>query len=105
MLNDMEEKTAAPSATQPAHAPAMDVVATHSPAPVAVEPEPADSDAGDKDKPTPAASKKDAVKDMPKKPRAAKKSGNGVGMAIFATMVIVLGLAAMATYAYLKTQN
>jgi hypothetical protein len=29
----------------------------------------------------------------------------GVGLAIFATMVIVLGLAALATYAYLRTNN
>lgn len=29
-------------------------------------------------------------------------SSNGVGMAIFATVIIVLGLAGLATYAYLK---
>lgn len=29
----------------------------------------------------------------------------GVGLAIFATVVIVLGLAALATYAYLRTNN
>ncbi len=83
----------------------MDVIAQHTPAPVAVEPEPAGDDATDKDKPLPVEAKKDTAKEKPKKPAAAKKPGNGVGMAIFATMVIVLGLASMATYAYLQTQN
>jgi len=31
-----------------------------------------------------------------------EKSSSGVGMAIFATVIIVLGLAGLATYAYLK---
>ena len=34
--------------------------------------------------------------------KAPETSSNGVGMAIFATVVIVLGLAGLATYAYLK---
>jgi hypothetical protein len=102
----MEERAAAPAspATKPTHAPAMDVVAPHGPAPVAVEPEPATKDADEKDKQALTEALKDAKKDKPKKPAAAKEPSNGVGMAIFATMVIVLGLAAMATYAYLKTQ-
>lgn len=36
------------------------------------------------------------------KPSSPKQPGNGVGMAIFATVVIVIVLAALATYAYLK---
>lgn len=32
-----------------------------------------------------------------------KQQGTGIGLAIFATIVIVLGLAALATYAYLQT--
>jgi hypothetical protein len=119
MLNGMEETAAKPpqpAAAQPAHAPVMDVVArpaAAAPAPaakpepetVAVRPEPLTKDPDEKEKP--AEAKKEAAKpeEKPKKPVAPKQHGNGVGAAIFATMVIVLGLAAMATYAYMKTQN
>jgi len=37
------------------------------------------------------------------KPAATKQPGSGVGLAITATVLIVLGLAVLATYAYLKT--
>lgn len=36
---------------------------------------------------------------------AAKPPSSGVGLAISATVVIILGLAAMAVYAYLQTQK
>jgi hypothetical protein len=38
------------------------------------------------------------------KPVTQKKSGNSVTMAIIATVIIVLGLAALAVYAYIKTK-
>jgi len=104
MLNDMEEKA---MKLQPSHAPAMDVVAARTPAApasVAVAPEPPAEQTGNEERP--AAAHKDP-KDHPKKPAPAKSKGgdNGVGMAIFATMIIVLGLASMATYAYIQTQK
>jgi uncharacterized protein HemX len=34
-----------------------------------------------------------------------KRQGSGVGLAIFATVVIVLALAAMMVYAYLRTKH
>lgn len=39
----------------------------------------------------------------PPPPKAPKQPGHGVGMAIFATVVIVLALAGLATVAYVKT--
>lgn len=44
------------------------------------------------------------AKPAPKKPKASPAS-SGVGLAITATVIIVLGLAALATYAYLKTAS
>ncbi len=42
----------------------------------------------------------------PKPPKPPKQPhAPGVGLAIFATVVIILGLAALATYAYLQTNN
>lgn len=100
----MEEKTtpAAPAPAQSAPAPAMDVVAPHTPQPLAAEPGEKDEKPADSAKSTPAEASKDKVQNQSKKPET-KTPRNGVGMAIFATMVIVLGLAAMATYAYLQT--
>ena len=40
----------------------------------------------------------------PSKPQAPKKPSSGVGLAVFGTVVIVLGLAGLAVYAYLKTR-
>lgn len=37
--------------------------------------------------------------------KTAKQPGSGVGLAIVATVIIVLGLAALVVYAYLKTKN
>lgn len=42
-------------------------------------------------------------KPVTKKPATKQTSSTGVGLAIFATIVIVLSLAALATYAYLQT--
>ena len=39
------------------------------------------------------------------KPAAPKRPGGGAGLAVTATVIIVLALAAMATYAFIKTQN
>jgi hypothetical protein len=45
-------------------------------------------------------------KKLPKPPKPPKQPRQpGVSMAIFATMVIILGLGALATYAYLRTNN
>lgn len=44
-------------------------------------------------------------KPKPKAPPKPKQPKTGVGMAVFATVIIVLGLAAMATFAYLKQTN
>ena len=46
-------------------------------------------------------------KSKPAKPPRAPKPPRqpGVGLAIFATTIIILGLAALATYAYLRTNN
>lgn len=38
-------------------------------------------------------------------PAAPKQPSNGIGGAIFATVVIVIVLAALATYAYIRTAN
>lgn len=48
----------------------------------------------------PKKAEKPMVTKPPKPPRQP-----GIGLAIFATMVIVLGLSALATYAYLRTNN
>jgi hypothetical protein len=87
----------------------MDVVA---PPPVEAEPAPssqpnaapAENDQADKqDQPSEAVAKEVAdQKDKPA-PKAPKQPKNGVGLAIMATVLIVLGLAALATYAYLQT--
>ena len=42
--------------------------------------------------------------ELPPKPNVPEQSKSGVGAAIFATVVIVLGLAALATYAYLQSR-
>jgi uncharacterized protein HemX len=40
-----------------------------------------------------------------KPPKPSKTPGSGVGLAVFATIVIVLGLGAMMVYAYLRTKG
>ncbi len=93
MLTTMEEnKTPAK--------PVMDVAP---PKPPEVHPDPSEEKPDAPAKPT---AKLDKFALKSKRPAPLKKTGNntGAGMAIAATVVIVLGLAAMATYAYLKTQ-
>jgi uncharacterized protein HemX len=79
--------------------PAKPVMDVAPPKPPEVHPDPSEEKP---DKPA----KTDKPAPKPKRPAPPKKSADnsGVGMAIAATVVIVLGLAAMATYAYLKTQ-
>jgi hypothetical protein len=117
----MDNKTATPApkpddAPKPAapSAPVMDVVApppAPDPAPAANgddkphDPPPAEPDhqAGPDEK------KPEAVKPAevapPPKPVIPKQPGSGIGMAIFGTVVIVLALAGLAVYAYLKSKN
>ncbi len=86
----------------------MDVVAPPAPAPVAVQPAPPAEAADPKDTPEPAEARKDknAPKNKIQKPALPQTPRDkSVSTAIFATVIIVLGLAALATYAYLKTQN
>ncbi|HTB48548.1 MAG TPA: hypothetical protein VK712_00515 [Verrucomicrobiae bacterium] len=45
-----------------------------------------------------------SIKQAPAKPTTPKQPSSGTGLAIFATVIIVLGLAALATYAYIKTR-
>ena len=47
--------------------------------------------------------KKSKTPKPPKPPKQPRQPG--VGLAIFATMIIILGLGALATYAYLRTNN
>ena len=80
---------------QPAAAPPQDVQPPTE-APVAEPPQ-----LEEKAQPEAAPKKEQAKPAAPIKP---KQPGNGVGAAIAATVIIVLGLAALATYAYLKTR-
>jgi uncharacterized protein HemX len=50
----------------------------------------------------------ESVELKPQKPvntKPVQKAGRGVGLAIFATVVIVLGLAVLMVYAYLRTNH
>ncbi|MGC1177378.1 MAG: hypothetical protein WA843_04885 [Candidatus Saccharimonadales bacterium] len=88
----------------PAPAPVMDVV------PPPIE-KPADQANSSPVPDTPVKQKdakhaaKAAKKAAAKQPTLPKQPGHGVGLAIFATVIIILGLAALATYAYLKTNH
>jgi hypothetical protein len=100
----MEEPPAPPSAGAPnpaAPGPVMDVVpprpkaepaAGASPEPMAVAPP---EEANSKVQPA-------RQKAAPKPPKPPKQPGSGVTVAIVATVIIVLGLALLAVYAYLK---
>ena len=83
----------------------MDVVAAPKET-IAVRQEPGVRDAPAKeDKPAENHGGKEETKHKVKKTEKSKKQSSGVGAAIFATVIIVLGLAAMATYAYIQTQK
>lgn len=56
-------------------------------------------------KPEPQETTQAAPAKEPKKPPQPKQPKSGVGLAIAATVIIVLGLAALATYAYIKTRT
>lgn len=110
----MEEKTAppvpAPQASTPEHKPPAPATPSHRPVMDVKAPPPEDGqdaaaptpppqslpDADEHKDKTPA---KPAVKKLSKKPR------DGVTTAIVATVIIVLGLAILATYAFVKTQK
>jgi hypothetical protein len=102
---DVDEKAASPT-TPPAvtaampkpAAPVMDVLPPVSDNAVHAAP-PEDKPA---DEPKPKADKK-AKKIKAVKPKSPRQPGSGA--AIFASVVIVLGLAALAVYAYLKSNN
>lgn len=81
----------------------MDVVPPQPPAAPAVEPEPVAAAPPDQGQPQPPQPPSPPPQQKaPPKPKPPKKPRNGVGTAIFATVIIVLGLAALAVYAYLK---
>lgn len=83
-----------PSTEQPAATPVMDVTPPRQEAQLHQPPAEEESP----EQPT-------KPHDAPKQNKPPKPPKNGVGMAIFATVVIVLGLAALATYAYIKTSR
>jgi len=68
-----------------------------------VAPPPADKATEPKPEPTAEKPKPEVPKKAEHKPEKPARASTGVGAAILATVVIVLGLAALATYAYLKT--
>jgi hypothetical protein len=95
MLVIMESAVPNSPDAKPAHPPVMDVVP---PKPAdALKVPPKDDSAADE-----AAHPKSQKPAVTKPP---KPSGSGVGWAIFATIVVVLGLAALMVYAYLRTNN
>ena len=105
MLADMEPHPAptGPPAGVDKPTPVMDVVAApppespRSPETPDTPPKPAEPDKTHDKPPKPAP--------PPKPPKPPKQPGSGVGLAITATMIIVLGLAALATYAYIQTHK
>ncbi|HVX57707.1 MAG TPA: hypothetical protein VHA37_08310 [Candidatus Saccharimonadales bacterium] len=103
----MEEKPT-PASPKPAAQHVIDVKspkpATPPPADLAVKPAPASvaSDLPTKDKASPAPTPPSTKKAAPQPTVAKKPRRQGVGLAIAATVIIVLGLAALATYAYLQ---
>lgn len=108
MRMNMEPNAQQP--TQTTNKPVMDVVPPPKPAAALAVPSegvktppPMPADA------TPAAetsgAKEQAKQAKPKVPKPPKTPRSGVGLAIAATVVIVLGLAALFVYAYLRTNN
>lgn len=91
-----EPRTPPPETPIPAAPnPAMDVVAPRPKgAPEAVASAPPEQ--------TDPKAKQPAKQETPPKPKTPKPKGNGVTAAIFATVIIVLGLGLLAVYAYIK---
>ncbi|MGH7142201.1 MAG: hypothetical protein ACREF5_01860 [Candidatus Saccharimonadales bacterium] len=84
-----------PSEGQPTEKPITPVMDVVAPQPLEATKAPVKDEAQQ----TPKNTKKPSVAKPPKQP------GSGVGLAISATVIIVLGLAALMVYAYLKTKN
>ena len=116
MLNKHETPVVPPKSDEPAKPPVMDVrppehtASHHGPA---AHDAPVAKPSEETEKPVPAESAKKPVSEEPAaKPAIAKAPPTvkaprqpGVTAAIVATVVIVLGLAALAVYAYLRTNN
>ena len=89
---------------KPAQPPVMDVTPPRPAEPPKVPPK----EERDNDPPQPTPHSAESAHHKPEKPAVAKppkQPGSSVGLAIFATIVIVLGLGALFTYAYLRTNN
>lgn len=85
----------------PAQPTAMDVVAP----PPAEKPEPQqNTEPPSDDSPEKSEPQAEVNDKPPETQKPPKKKGSGVGLAITATFIIILGLAGMATYAFLQTQ-
>jgi len=109
-MESKPESAPKPEAPKPAHGPVMDVVA---PPPAATAGEDKPHQPPQEDKPHATTDEQPATQSDPDKPVAPpepqkpvtpKPPHTGVGLAITATVIIVLGLAALAVYAYLKTK-
>ncbi len=117
MLMIMKPSEPVQSPPQPAPKPVMDVVPPKPPVPPQPTPEPVKatpkevvelavaSPGGTAAKPEPKDSKRATKQVVTKPPKPPKVPGSGIGLAIFATVVIVLGLGAMMVYAYLRTNG
>jgi hypothetical protein len=107
----MEPNTPAEEAKPAPAAPTNQVMDVVAPPPVETETaegnQPAGASAGDKQtevgQPSDAVAQEVADQKEISSQKAPKPPKNGVGLAIVATVLIVLGLAALATYAYLQT--
>jgi hypothetical protein len=103
MLASMEETQTLPDPKPSRQGPVMDVVPPRTTSEAAVEPEPMATAPPDQDQPKASnPSMPPAHQKAPPKPKPPKQPKNGVTAAIFGTVIIVLGLAVLAVYAYLK---
>lgn len=91
------------STPQPAPAQSMDVVASRSaPAPVTTAPVPTDAAQTSHQNPSTKNPVVLAANVKPAGPQKSAPAGSNTDMAVVATVVIILGLAAMAVYAYVR---